>query len=364
MDVEDSNRSQETNSRAFRITVGIMGAILLLLIIGALIFATAIFPRNRARSLTQVALVNDRNTEAAQFSTRAAEIAASEAQINSTRTAYALEQTSLAEASTQTATMEPPTASATITRSPTPIFGPTNTPADGPTEDPRTATAEALVNITTHTPTPKLPDAGGGGPTFEDLLEFEVEDLSQGRLLFNPPVEMIAGEVYRVEARVIRLSEFDDVIVVEATLEANLQGLGEPQIDPMPVGTFMKARLTGDRFNITPLNEEEQLVLGKSYTQWAWDVVPRSSGEHKLNLTMTARIRTGSREGVRDHPVITKTVFVRVNPTYSVKVFVGKYWQWLAGTIILPSAGWAWRVYSKRKAKDEEEKEKEKVRFE
>ena len=50
------------------------------------------------------------------------------------------------------------------------------------------------------------------------------------------------------------------------------------------VGRFMRAELTGNGFEITPLNEASQEVLPDSVTTWGWRVEAREGGQRTLTL--------------------------------------------------------------------------------
>jgi hypothetical protein len=51
------------------------------------------------------------------------------------------------------------------------------------------------------------------------------------------------------------------------------------------VGRFMRAELTGEGFEITPLSPPSQEVLPDSVTTWTWRVVATTSGQRALTLT-------------------------------------------------------------------------------
>ena len=68
-----------------------------------------------------------------------------------------------------------------------------------------------------------------------------------GNIAYEPEREMIAGEVYRVEAR----------ISMDETMEELISGLstqGKVEVESIPVSTFMKVRLTGPEFDIISHN--------------------------------------------------------------------------------------------------------------
>jgi hypothetical protein len=207
-------------------------------------------------------------------------------------------------------------------------------------------------------------------PDLNTLMAEALGNLAEGQMVFNPPTEVQEGERKRIELRIIPMQR--DVAVTNdaeagaearAVLGEGLTGEGEPQFSQVKVGTLMKAKLTGDGFEITPLNEEEQVVGGEEFTQWAWDIVAVETGDQELNLTVTVKVVVDTLgERVRDLPVITQKVVVKVDLGYSIKTFVSEYWQWLVTVLLLPVLGWAWRLYSKSKAK-REESEKRKASF-
>lgn len=181
-------------------------------------------------------------------------------------------------------------------------------------------TPNAIVTPTKPTSTPDL----------DTLMAEALGNLAEGQMVFNPPTEVRAGERERVELRIMPMQR--DVAVTNdaeageearAVLEEGLTGEGEPQFSQLRVGTLMKAKLTGDGFEITPLNEEEQVVGGDKFTQWAWNIVAVRSGERELNLTVTVRVIVAmlGEDALWDLPVVTQKVMVRVYPAYSIKTF-------------------------------------------
>ena len=159
-------------------------------------------------------------------------------------------------------------------------------------------------------------------------IEKEIEKLSSGRILFNPPEEMKVGVKERV---VVRLTKD-----ITENLTEGLKVAGAPQIEPIELGTFMTVKLTGgDNFDIKALSTEEQVVKPVGFTEWSWDVRPLKSGRQELHLTVTVRILiSGQDEQKIDWPVMDKQISVEVNPPYTFKRFIECYWQWIVATII------------------------------
>lgn len=171
--------------------------------------------------------------------------------------------------------------------------------------------------------------------TVAQRIEAELERLAPGRMLFNPPETMTVGQTERVEVRITRELLGLDPPATDPLTE-NLQGSGSPEIEPVQVGTFMRARLLGENFSITPLNNTEQVVGRTGFTEWAWEVMPRRAGEQTLHLAVTVQLRAeGGVEAVRDFPVREKVVTVAVNPGYTLASLGRGYWPCLLGGLIL-----------------------------
>lgn len=176
-------------------------------------------------------------------------------------------------------------------------------------------------------------------PEWYEVLEEELKRISVGKLVFNPSEKMRVGVRERIE---VRISKNPDADIVSA-----LKGRGVAQIEDINVSELMKIRLSGSDFNIIPLNEEEQFIGSQGVTEWAWDVIPQKSGNKVLHLHVTLRIRLPFGEERKDHPVLDKSVLVKVNPIYITKLFVITNWKWIATGIILPLIAFVWKTYIK-----------------
>lgn len=165
------------------------------------------------------------------------------------------------------------------------------------------------------------------------LMREELDKLSLGQILFNPPNEMKVGQSDRIEVRISQNLKID--------IHNNLKGKGLPEIFINKVSPFMKVRLSGNDFDIITLHEEGQIVSKDDYTEWAWDVMPLKAGIKALHLLISVRIQMSLREEKKDFPIIDKDVKVNVNPIYTTKRFIKNNWKWIATALILPILGWA-----------------------
>jgi hypothetical protein len=170
-----------------------------------------------------------------------------------------------------------------------------------PAEVTMTATAQP-------TPAPTAAAMVTPAPDPAALIQAEFARLEAGHVLYNPPEEMQVGRRERVEVRIAQG-------VTETLAAESLQGSGEPVVEAVPVSAFMKVRLTGDAFTITPLSSEEQFLVADTFTEWAWDVVPEEAGDQRLTLLITARVLVaGYPAEQRDLRIIEREIDVRVKP--------------------------------------------------
>jgi hypothetical protein len=174
------------------------------------------------------------------------------------------------------------------------------------------------------------------------LVQAEFARLAAGRILYNPPQEMTVARRERIEVRITQS--------MTTSLTEGLQGSGAPQVEQIPVASFMKVRLLGEGFKITPLSSEEQIVVGNTFTQWMWDVTPLEAGQKSLIIVVTARVKlAGFSDEQKDLNIIERKISVRVNPVYSIQTFFNENLDWLFPAVLIPLimgiGGWVWRSW-------------------
>jgi hypothetical protein len=172
------------------------------------------------------------------------------------------------------------------------------------------------------------PAASPGGPRLSALIaRDELEKLSIQRVLFNAPDQMNAGVHEKVEVRL------EDNLSEDFT--AKLKELGIVGAEEIGAGSSIKARLTGEGFEIKPLGDDERSVGGQGLIPWMWDVTPVRSGTQPLLLLLTINVKIPSGGDERkDLPIFTKPVSVVTSPAYSAVRFVRARWPWFAGALL------------------------------
>lgn len=155
-------------------------------------------------------------------------------------------------------------------------------------------------NRTANNPPPPLPIANS------------LQEIHDSKIVFNPSREMEQGKPERVEAR-ISYEDIGDAIMKD------LKGRGEPELKTIQVGQQMTVTLLADEkeFDIKKYGPDEQLVAGRPFAQWEWEVTPLQYGELTLHLKAVINLSAaGTREGAYGIPVIDRPIKVKVNPPY------------------------------------------------
>ena len=163
--------------------------------------------------------------------------------------------------------------------------------------------------------------------TLKEMLDEEIDQLSVGQILFNPPEVMKVGIKERVEVRISQ--------DIQEDLTKRLKGRGLPRVEEIIVGSVMKVRLSGDAFKIVSFSDAVQFIGTSGYTQWEWDVTPIRSGNKFMHLSLSVSVYLDNYgEKKKSLPVMDKAINVEVNFPWSFCNFINNNWQWIAGTII------------------------------
>lgn len=97
-----------------------------------------------------------------------------------------------------------------------------------------------------------------------------IKDLPNGKVIYNPPQEMIVNITQDINASVTK-----ENISIGTTIK---------------VGPRMEAHLEGSAFSIIEKAEPKQFVASTGFTTWKWDVTPRKIGNRPLDLFLYVRI--------------------------------------------------------------------------
>jgi hypothetical protein len=195
-------------------------------------------------------------------------------------------------------------------------------------------------------PAPSVEDADLGSleesrlPGEPPLTRLDAEvgiGVQPGSILWNPPDRMKVGRTEAIEVRM------GDATVVEAALREGLRGRGTPNIDRLELAPTMRVSLVSNAedFSIQELNSKDQYVRPGRVARWDFGVTPLRSGNRRLRLLASIRIKVEGKDEVVDLPSFEREVRVIVAPVRVVSRFFRKNWQWVAGTVAIPLVAWA-----------------------
>jgi len=182
--------------------------------------------------------------------------------------------------------------------------------------------------------------------------------LETGAIAFSTPESMNIEDTANIEL-LVSMNEGTDTLV---SLMANNVPVATSYATLSPV---MRARLTGNDFEIEEETDRDQVIGSAGETRWKWTIRPRTVGIHPLSLTLAALVDLPSGRATRSFPTYNKKIAVEVTATQQAKTFIASNWQWLWGTLLLPVGAFFWRQRSSAKATSdqlEEYRAKPKVR--
>jgi hypothetical protein len=172
------------------------------------------------------------------------------------------------------------------------------------------------------------------------IIDELIRALPVGNIAFSYPPEMFEGDSGDVDL-LLSVTEAAD------ELKTHLRGEARDTAQ-LQVSTRMRAELKSDKFTITSLSPEEQVVGVNDSTEWRWKIRSAMAGDHSLHLGLSAIIDVDGREKPKSIKTFDRVIRVRVKKGDRVINFLKENWQWLAGTLLIPLAIWVWA--SRRRA--------------
>ncbi len=156
-----------------------------------------------------------------------------------------------------------------------------------------------------------VPDAGLVAP----------EELILGRIVYNPPTEMIQGKTEIISVRISNDLTTD--------LEVGIFGNGEIRLSEIETGMVMSVDLNGSSFEIERMDGIRSQSVS-DLTEWTFWVKPLVNGNHILSLDVYVETVMGDFGVVSSRKkVFRDDVLVNVSYLY----FLKNNWQFLVGTL-------------------------------
>lgn len=159
-----------------------------------------------------------------------------------------------------------------------------------------------------------------------------------GAVVLESPSEARWGERFTVTARVST-----DAIEVRSYQAGTLV-----RTSTIETTRTMEARLHADGAGVEDRSSPVQSV-DDGVTTWVWSVTPTEVGEVVLRLTVVRIDEFGSARDVAYEDRVT----VRSRPVAQAVAFLGRNWQWVFGTVLIPLFAWLFPIVRRRaKRKD------------
>lgn len=162
-----------------------------------------------------------------------------------------------------------------------------------------------------------------------------------GNVVYNIPDTMVVLNSYIIKVRINKITNI-----------MNIKGnLGPGRIvdtvikisDKMEVTIKDESTGTDKYFEISKINNDQQLIESDDYTEWIFNVKPLKFGNKKLNIVISI-VKDGSKKEI----VYTDSIYIKMNVKNEVISFWGKYWQWSFTTFIIPIFIYFWKRKNKK----------------
>jgi len=157
-------------------------------------------------------------------------------------------------------------------------------------------------------------------------IDKKLRQLDWGTVAFNEPPSMNYGETRTIQ---LLLSARKSA----AELEGELRAVGEPQSVSIQIAPVMEAKLSasGGAFTITPITPEEQGVSAMSNTEWKWSVRANELGQHKLNLSLIAKLTVDKANVARSVKTFDHDIYVSIATPASAFNYAADHWAITTG---------------------------------
>lgn len=169
---------------------------------------------------------------------------------------------------------------------------------------------------------------------------------SVGKMAYSVPDTMKVGNLYDITLRITKYEE--DRVLIEG-IDKNNNVKSKIVLNNIRVSSVMTALLidVDSNFSIKSTSTMEQNIEEFGFTEWNWVVKPIKSGENRLRLLIKVRVFTENGDYLKDIPVYDQKIKVQSNIQWTLKIWLGKYWQWLMSTIIIPVFIYFWKKRKK-----------------
>lgn len=185
------------------------------------------------------------------------------------------------------------------------------------------------------------PEPSGASPDETD------EGLRLGKVAWNTPESIRVSETAKIEVRVTLDPERF------AGLPQRIRSEGNVQTDEANFSNDLTATLVASKevIDIDPPEPQRQNVFKGRDAQWVWTIYPKQPGTHTLILTIKSHIGDKVTSESFSHEILVEALPPPPPPSGWDKTldFLKSDWEAVVTIILLPLAGWLYRIYAMRR---------------
>jgi hypothetical protein len=203
---------------------------------------------------------------------------------------------------------------------------PTRTTVEGHGEEPQpssTTLGSTPRPPETTSPTVDAPPTTSGLSMVDQLEAIADRELSHGTIAYNPPERMGRGKTAQVEVRVTR------EISPKGQFTSGFAGDAPIRIESLPVGVTMKAVLTSNDMEVTPIGEPVKDLGSEEPVRWLWEIKPTRSGTAVLYLAVAVL----HNERALAEKYWTRRIEIEVDAAESAGSWLARNWEKLVAAL-------------------------------
>jgi len=186
---------------------------------------------------------------------------------------------------------------------------------------------------------------------FQNAIDKIKLDLQEGNMVYDPPKEMIKGDVKTLTLEISPDKAFDELKQAFSRREG--APIDAIKVEPVKISDFMVATLTATSgIAVRSLDKSDTIPISSIDPNiWRWEVEAKEKGVQKLFLKVGIVLENNFEKPpsyVWDKP---REILVTVSGARSIADFWRKNWKYLIQVLIIPLIIFAWEKIKKYRLK-------------
>jgi hypothetical protein len=131
-----------------------------------------------------------------------------------------------------------------------------------------------------------------------------------------------------------------------------VEGYGLRESAEVRVSRRVRAELMGSGFDIKPTTPLDQAIPSSEDVEWKWDIKAVTRDPRAvLHLSISSLALVDGATTPAWHRTFDRWIEIEITAQQRLEHFVGQNWQWLWAAILVPIAGWGWRLLRASRAR-------------